>query len=202
MKHILIFIGFLCLFSQSPDYRQQTIEFRKKQNAIFKSGDKSPLSQDDKKEFVALKYYPYDPEYVVEANFTPVDDNSTIQVTTTMNQVSDYEKYGYLDFNLKGESYRLLVMYGPQYRNHPEYHNFLSLYFTDQTNGDETYEVGRYLELRAPLKKKVVLNFNNTYNPYCAYRYGYSCPIPPKENHLNTKLQAGVKKGILKKKRF
>ena len=39
----------------------------------------------------------------------------------------------------------------------------------------------------------VILNFNNTYNPYCAYNDKYSCPLTPRKNHLNIAIKAGIK---------
>ena len=65
--------------------------------------------------------------------------------------------------------------------------------FTDLTNGEETYEGGRYIELEIPDKNYIVIDFNKAYNPYCAYNYIYSCPIPPEENDLKIEIKAGVK---------
>ena len=65
--------------------------------------------------------------------------------------------------------------------------------FTDLTNGEETYGAGRYLDFKIPESEKVIIDFNLAYNPYCAYNHSYSCPIPPKENNLNIKIEAGEK---------
>ncbi|MDQ3048969.1 MAG: DUF1684 domain-containing protein, partial [Bacteroidota bacterium] len=55
-----------------------------------------------------------------------------------------------------------------------------------------SYGGGRYMDLRIPKGKTITLDFNQAYNPYCAYSTGYSCPIPPKENFLDLKVEAGV----------
>jgi uncharacterized protein (DUF1684 family) len=39
----------------------------------------------------------------------------------------------------------------------------------------------------------IELNFNNTYNPYCAYNDKYSCPLTPRKNHLDVEVKAGIK---------
>ena len=75
----------------------------------------------------------------------------------------------------------------------PGYANYLFVPITDLTNGEETYGGGRYIDLRGPLGKVVELDFNKAYNPYCAYGGKYSCPIPPIENHLGLRIEAGVK---------
>ena len=64
--------------------------------------------------------------------------------------------------------------------------------FTDLTGGKTTYGGGRYLDVKATLSnKKVWVDFNLAYNPYCAYNVNFSCPIPPKQNHLPMAIEAG-----------
>jgi uncharacterized protein (DUF1684 family) len=77
----------------------------------------------------------------------------------------------------------------------PKYKNYLFVPFKDMTNGKETYGGGRYLDLETTdiQNDSVILDFNKAYNPYCAYSNGYSCPIPPKENHLAVSIEAGEK---------
>jgi len=47
--------------------------------------------------------------------------------------------------------------------------------------------------LRIPEGDRLILDFNKSYNPYCAYNERYSCPIPPKENDLPVRIEAGIK---------
>ena len=75
----------------------------------------------------------------------------------------------------------------------PEYIDYLFLPFTDNSNGEESYTGGRYLDLQIPENDKIILDFNQAYNPYCAYSGRYSCPIPPSENHISFPVLAGVK---------
>src|SRR5690606_24948076 len=76
----------------------------------------------------------------------------------------------------------------------PTYQTYLFIPFTDATTGQDTYATGRYLDFSIPQgQDSVWLDFNKAYNPYCAYGDGYSCPIPPKENQLAVRIEAGVK---------
>jgi uncharacterized protein (DUF1684 family) len=67
----------------------------------------------------------------------------------------------------------------------------LLLAFTDSTSGDETYDLGRYLDVHRIDDDKVYIDFNRAYHPYCAYNPGLACPIPPKQNDLPFAIQAG-----------
>ena len=77
-----------------------------------------------------------------------------------------------------------------------EYKDYLFIPFTDATNGNETYEGGRYIDILITdiSNNTVVIDFNKAYNPYCCYATGYHCPIPPKENALSVTINAGEKK--------
>ena len=77
-----------------------------------------------------------------------------------------------------------------------EYKDHLFLPFTDLTSGELTYSAGRYIDLKMSdiVENVVVIDFNKSYNPYCAYVSGkYNCPIPPKENQLPVSILAGEK---------
>jgi uncharacterized protein (DUF1684 family) len=63
--------------------------------------------------------------------------------------------------------------------------------FKDRTSGKETYGAGRFLESEPPHNGKVLLDFNKAYNPYCAFNPYSSCPIPPKQNTLAARIEAG-----------
>jgi uncharacterized protein (DUF1684 family) len=67
--------------------------------------------------------------------------------------------------------------------------------FNDLTNYEETYGGGRYLDVSTTdiVNGKMVVDFNKSYNPYCAYSDGYNCPIPPDANKLQVTIKAGEK---------
>ena len=74
-----------------------------------------------------------------------------------------------------------------------DFEDYLFLPFIDETNGESTYGGGRYIESRIPKGNTLMVDFNEAFNPYCAYNYKYSCPVVPIENTLNLKVEAGVK---------
>ena len=88
---------------------------------------------------------------------------------------------GYVTFLLNGVTLRLEPVVSG---------NELFFMFKDRTSGRETYGVGRFLESEMPKNGKVVLDFNKAYNPYCAFNPYSSCPIPPKQNTLITRIEA------------
>jgi uncharacterized protein (DUF1684 family) len=79
--------------------------------------------------------------------------------------------------------------------NSIEFGNLLFLPYNDLTNGKTSYGSGRFIDIEIPKagSKTIVIDFNKSYNPYCAYNYKYSCPIPPSENILAVAIPAGVK---------
>jgi len=70
-------------------------------------------------------------------------------------------------------------------------HSFVP--FRDATSGKETYGAGRYIDPPEIAPWRYVLDFNQAYNPLCAYNEAYSCPFPPPENWLRLPIEAGEK---------
>jgi uncharacterized protein (DUF1684 family) len=99
---------------------------------------------------------------------------------------SEYVKYATLSMQVNGKPVTLSVYRNTRLAKIPAYADYLFLPFTDETNGKETYGGGRYIDLREADFKNgtVTIDFNKTYNPYCAFAGGYSCPKPPDENQL------------------
>ena len=73
------------------------------------------------------------------------------------------------------------------------YEDYLFLPYTDLTSGDGSYGGGKYLDLKTPEGNTIIIDFNKAYNPYCAYSHRYSCPVPPEENDLLVRIEAGVR---------
>lgn len=73
------------------------------------------------------------------------------------------------------------------------FNDYLFLPFRDETNSKETYGGGKYMDLRIPKNDVIILDFNQSYHPFCAYNaYDYNCPIVPEENKLPIRIEAGV----------
>jgi uncharacterized protein (DUF1684 family) len=115
-------------------------------------------------------------------------------MNTSSGKLKMYSEYARLEFEIDGKNYELYAYQSHRLRAMDEYKDYLFLPFKDHTNGIESYGGGRYIDLSIPEGETILLDFNQSYNPYCAYRDGYSCPIPPEENHLELKVNAGILK--------
>ena len=134
--------------------------------------------------FQGALWFPVNPGYRVEAAFTPYPQPKELNVPDTTGRARRMKSPGYVTFRLNGAALRLEpVVTG----------NELFFMFKDATSGRETYGAGRFLEAEMPKDGKVVLDFNKAYNPYCAFNRYTSCPIPPRQNHLMTRIEAGEK---------
>ncbi len=134
--------------------------------------------------FKGLDNYPLSPDWRVVARFEPAKDKK-IAIANVLGQVTDQASPGSVVFDWRGKTYRLDAL-GDQ--------DGLFLIFGDQTNGKETYGAGRFLETDAPKGGKVVVDFNRAYNPPCAFTAFATCPLPPQQNKLAVKVEAGEKK--------
>ncbi|MBK8225856.1 MAG: DUF1684 domain-containing protein [Flavobacteriales bacterium] len=161
-------------------------------NADYADAEHSPLLPVDLERFTELERFAPDARFKVTAAFKP-KKGKPFGMKTTTDRLPQYEAVGLLRFIMDGKKERLTVFRNIDLSKKPGYANYLFVPFTDLTNGEETYGGGRYIDLRGPLGKAVELDFNKAYNPYCAYGGKYSCPIPPIENHLDLRIEAGVK---------
>lgn len=112
---------------------------------------------------------------------------------TTTERTPMYRVYGVITFTLNGKEHQLNIYQNLGLLNDEEYKDYLFLPFLDDTNGESTYGGGRYVESSIPDGDTIVIDFNEAYNPYCAYNKKYSCPIVPRVNYVETEVKAGVK---------
>jgi len=196
MKTILAILFLLTntiVSAQEQSNNDQVRKFQDELNAEFKNPEKSPLSKRERKKFTGHDFYPINENLRVAAKFTRILNPLPFQMKTTTNRTPTYEKYGEVVFEIEGQQHKLTIYQSHRLRQTEEFKDYLFLPFTDLTNGEETYGGGRYIDLRIPDSDQIVIDFNKAYNPYCAYNNYSSCPIPPKENDLPIKIEAGVK---------
>ena len=112
---------------------------------------------------------------------------------TSTDRLPEYVKYGEASFEIEDEKIILNIYQNIKYSKIEEYKDDLFLPFTDYTSGDGSYCGGRYIDLKIPDNEFIILDFNKSYNPYCAYNKKYSCPIPPIENDIVLRIEAGIK---------
>jgi hypothetical protein len=196
MKTILIlFLGFTTIVVGAQDlpYVEKMKLFQEELNKEFKNPDKSPLTRREQKRFKGHDFFPINKSFRVEAKFIRAQDQVPFKMKTTTDRVPIYEKYGEAIFEIEDKKYKLNIYQNHRLRKMEKYKNHLFLPFTDLTNGEETYGGGRYIDLSIPDSDTIIIDFNKAYNPYCAYSSTSSCPIPPRENDLDLKVEAGVK---------
>jgi len=176
--------------SSNPDYLASVNKERRDKDEYMKSGEDSPFGE-QRKNFKGLNYFPPDVNYRISANLIPVEKKKMVLLPASDGSEKKYLEYAFAEFELNNILCRLLILEVVD----DNYRGTLFLAFADSTSANETYGAGRYLDLKkTPGATSITLDFNNAYNPYCAYSDAFSCPFPPKENVLKTAVRAGEKK--------
>lgn len=173
----------------SEAYIAKIEQLRKEKDTDMREGEDSPFA--DSIEFTGLKYFPVDAKYRIDARLVEIGPKKTVTLPTSDGKQKTYQEYAYAEFTLDGIENKLLILeiidMGP-------YRGTLFLAFADKTSAAETYGAGRYLEVKkVPGAQSITLDFNEAYNPYCAYSDKFSCPFPPRENILEVAINAGEK---------
>lgn len=190
---VLLFVG-TNLYSQQQFNEQAVADFQKDMNKHYADSTASPLKKKDLKVFQSLDFFPASADFFVQATFIRTEKEKPFKMPTTTDRKPLYVKYGELHFTIKGTKCQLNVYQNVEFSKKTGYKDDLFLPFTDLTSGVESYGGGRYIDLRMQEGEHWVVDFNQAYNPYCAYNEIYSCPIPPQENDLKVEVKAGVKK--------
>jgi len=133
-------------------------------------------------EFVGLDYYPLDPGWRVSAEFIPRPPGSTMLVANVMGQLIEEPNPGTARFVHDGKTISLEAVLED---------DRLFFIFADRTSGRETYGLGRFLYAELPRDGRVVLDFNQAYNPPCAFNAYTTCPLPPQSNRIDAWIRAG-----------
>ncbi len=167
--------------------------FQEEKNREFRDPQSSPLSQEELRRFSGLDFFAPDTAYQVMARLVRSPEALPFDMPTNTDRTTRERKYGTVYFELMGKPCSLEVYQSPDLIMQEGYGDYLFLPFTDRTNGEETYEGGRYMDLRIPSGDSLLLDFNTAYNPTCAYNPEYSCPVVPGVNHLDLSVRAGVK---------
>ncbi|MEO9570811.1 MAG: DUF1684 domain-containing protein [Polaribacter sp.] len=200
MKKTLFILASLLIMTSCNSQGKRKIvgetEYQKELNSFYKDASKSPLKKRDLKNFKGLEFFKIDSSFVVKANFTKIENAPTFEMATTTDRKPLYKEFGLVNFKINGKECQLTIYQSQDDLRDEKYKDYLFLPFTDDTSGEESYGGGRYMDIMTTdiiTENTVILNFNNTYNPYCAYNDKYSCPLTPRKNHLNVEIKAGIK---------
>lgn len=194
-KYILLFLIIpMCFFSQKKSKEEAEVEkFRKELNAEYLNPKETPLRDDNFKNFKGHLFFPFDIKYRITAKFIKTEDAQPFDLPTSSGKTKSYREYGKATFDLDGKSYTLTLYQSLDLIKQKKYKDYLFLPFRDATNEKETYGGGKYMDLKIPEGNTIILDFNKSYQPYCAYNaYDYNCPIVPQENKLPVEIRAGV----------
>lgn len=157
---------------------------RREKDQFFKQHPQSPLEPEQQDRFTGLSYYPYNPDLDLVVTVVPVKDDRRIQIETTTGDTRIYERYARFEFTVDGQPVALTIYDSP--------HGYF-LPFVDAGAPGETYSAGRYVEPELLPDGRFHVDFNQVYNPTCAYNEGWSCPITPSENRVAVHIRAGEK---------
>ncbi|MEY2792636.1 MAG: hypothetical protein RJA76_628 [Bacteroidota bacterium] len=161
------------------------VQWKKEKNESLKMGEESPII--NKKTFSGLMYYPYNSTYILNFKVQKATKTELVNITMTDGTVEQLAFWGTIEGQLDGKAIRMKLF---QHEN-----GELFLPFKDKTAPQETYGGGRYVDI--PISNLhdsgILIDFNYAYNPYCAYNKNYACPIPPKENQLEVRIESGEK---------
>lgn len=187
----LVFFLFLLsgLLSCSPYLKVAKLQ-REEFKQEFLHDERSPLNAEDLDD---LDFFKPDPQAVIKAKFVLTPDSQPFELPTYSGITRTYRQYGINYFVFGKDSARLSVYENMKLLAQEEYKDYLFLPYKDETNGITTYGGGRYLNLSKEDGEdgEMTIDFNRSYNPWCAYSDGFNCPIPPKENILPFKVEAG-----------
>jgi uncharacterized protein (DUF1684 family) len=160
---------------------------------VIKRGEKYGLRVKDaeaqtRTHFQGLDYYDIDPKWRVEARYEPYSPEKKIPITDVTGMTSDNIAPGALVFSVDGQEYRIDPVL-------EEGTDELFIIFKDATSRDATYQAGRYVYAVKPgADGKTVIDFNKAYNPPCAFTSFATCPLPPPQNRLPIRIEAGEKR--------
>ena len=169
-------------------------KFQKELNAEYSNAKTSPLTAEDLATFKTLDFYPINEKFFVTTKFVRTENEKPFEMKTSTDRKPLYVKYGEAHFRIDGKSFQLNIYRNIELSKKEEYKDYLFLPFSDLTSGNESYIGGKYIDMKTPKGETITIDFNTSYNPYCAYNPKYSCPKVPLENDLNIEIKAGVKK--------
>lgn len=194
LQFLLIFTllpGFIsCGPSKNDEIISEIQENRQTKNEYFQNNPNSPIPLDKREQFETLKYFPVDLDYRITTSIDEYAEKDTVVMHTTKKRSQYYLRWGKFDFTINGNRDTLHVYQPLQTSADQEPYFFIPFY--DATNNNSTYGGGRYLDIPVQETTHYVIDFNDAYNPYCAYDYErWSCPMPPLENTIEFPIMAG-----------
>lgn len=186
---VIIILGIIGIMFYSLSGSESYADTVKIQREDFlqnlKKENDSPIAS--LKDFSGIKYFEADKNFIIDADFKAESSEGQSMILMTDSTQTEIEKAGTATFSLNGKTFTISLFDEDEHFLFP---------FRDLTSGKETYGGGRFINIpKENLKGSTIeIDFNNAHNFYCAYNESYICPIPPKENFIDTEIRAGEKK--------
>jgi uncharacterized protein len=137
-------------------------------------------------QFKGRVWYDVDPAMRVAARFNPYPPGTRIPIANVRGEISEEDASGNVEFDLAGRTYKLDAFADDS-------DGSLFIILRDETSGVTTYPPGRFLVADKPVDGRTVVDFNKAYNPPCAFSAYTTCPLPPPQNWMKTRIPAGEK---------
>lgn len=169
-------------------YIQSVTKQHKQYAATFSDSTQTPLDAAERLSFNGIFHFAPDEHFKVKAKVLWLPNTGAIELPHSRGDFRPYFQAAQLNFTLYGIAYSLIGYQNEKMRTQ----RILFVPFADATNGKETYEGGRYLDISySPNASETEVDFNLSYYPYCAHSHRYSCPKVPVENNLSIAITAG-----------
>ena len=208
----MVLLGFSCakkaqlrvLSAQdSVQIVRDNLAHRAAKDRYFAKDPGSPFRTDTTIAFRGLHWFPVDPRYSILAMLHRYENPETVTVMGTKGEERRHLRYGWFEFTVPDANSEPALIRVNVYTLTPSDKrlygvsgNPLSVWFTDRTTGQETYHVGRYVDVgeeHADAAHLYTIDLNKAYNPFCAYNDAYSCAIPREEDRIGIALRVGEK---------
>ena len=173
-----------------PSERRATLTMGSVSLWVHRSGERLAIrvrdtESDIRKSFTGLDWYPVDERYRVRGKFTPHAEPITVKMMNILGDLETYTSTGYVTLTVAGSEVRMLPVNSGRR---------LWFIMRDLTSSDETYAAARFLYADAPdADGWTTVDFNMAYNPPCAFNPHTTCPLPPPDNRLAVRIEAGEK---------
>ena len=137
------------------------------------------------KNFKGIERFPVNSNWKFIAKFEAYNPSKKIFVPNVLGQIEEEFSPGAVVFEKDGKTFRIDAI---------DEGEKLFLIIADETSGEETYGGGRFLYVDKPDSSgNLVLDFNKAYNPPCVFTKYATCPLPPEQNYLKLRIEAGEK---------
>jgi uncharacterized protein (DUF1684 family) len=161
-------------------------EARRQKDQTLHTAADSPIPDAQRATFAGLRYFAPAVGFRVTARLVRQPVLLPQPLAMSLGAPESYQRWGTAEFELNGKPQKLTLLQKAGDKQ-------LFVPFTDPTNGEQTYGAGRYIDVPLPPAEatEIELDFNQAYNPYCAYNHDFSCPLPLTENRLTVPVTAG-----------